>query len=463
MSNWRVEKHYGFGAAKIPLRTEFHRRAEVSMADGLAAIRMELVEGGPRAVIRRLAGQAPGILLGVMLFAAFVVTLSKDRSDLSPIEMVLIETPPPIPEIIVEEEPAISIAEVKPLPPELAPLVVPSRPPPPPQRAERVAPPPPTVKPHPVSVMPRIAKIDIPEPPPSARLDRPLRERPQPVDRPRVVIDQLKPELLVATPRVENPTRVTPQPPNARRNPARLIAPAAPAFAPAPDPEPSPIATFRVATSRPTEGARPKALPGIAPAPRQLASARPPPPARPNRASPPRATVSRRPRSPVPALAAASIPTAPALVVPETMREARGLPLAESRAERRSVAKLPQAPQRPTVAPPRIASRADRSSSAPSIAPSGDRPGVAGVPLGELAACVSDREEDRLKQAVAAAVKTQEKCVSRKGTYRFVETKNLNAFLMWIDRAPSRTVEDRCTELHYALECLRSASQHAAR
>ncbi len=85
------------------------------------------------------------------------------------------------------------------------------------------------------------------------------------------------------------------------------------------------------------------------------------------------------------------------------------------------------------------------------------------MPLGELAACVSDREEDRLKQAVAAAVKTQEKCVSRKGTYRFVETKNLNAFLMWIDRAPSRTVEDRCTELHYALECLRSASQHAAR
>lgn len=90
-------------------------------------------------------------------------------------------------------------------------------------------------------------------------------------------------------------------------------------------------------------------------------------------------------------------------------------------------------------------------------------PGVAGVPLGDLAACVSDREEDRLKQAIVATVKTQKECVSRKGTYRFVETRNLNAFLMWIDRAPSRAVEDRCTELLFALECLESASQRAAR
>jgi hypothetical protein len=88
---------------------------------------------------------------------------------------------------------------------------------------------------------------------------------------------------------------------------------------------------------------------------------------------------------------------------------------------------------------------------------------VEGVPLGDLAACVTDREEDRLKQAVVAAVKTQQECVSRKGTYRFIETKNLNAFLMWIDRAPSRAVEDRCSELRYALECLQSAGQHAAR
>jgi hypothetical protein len=85
------------------------------------------------------------------------------------------------------------------------------------------------------------------------------------------------------------------------------------------------------------------------------------------------------------------------------------------------------------------------------------------VPLGELAACVSDREADRLKQAVVAAVTTQEKCVSAAGSYRFVETKNLNAFLMWIERAPSRPIEDRCSELRYALECLQNAGRRAAR
>lgn len=100
----------------------------------------------------------------------------------------------------------------------------------------------------------------------------------------------------------------------------------------------------------------------------------------------------------------------------------------------------------------------------PTQAPSeGARPGVAGVPLGSLAACVSDREEDRLKQAVVAAVKTQEECVSRKGTYRFVETKNLNAFLMWIDRGAGGTAGDRCDELRNALECLESAGLRAAR
>ena len=76
---------------------------------------------------------------------------------------------------------------------------------------------------------------------------------------------------------------------------------------------------------------------------------------------------------------------------------------------------------------------------------------------------MSDREEDRLKQAVVAAVTTQKECVSRAGTYRFVETKNLNSFLMWIDRAASRSVGDRCDELQHALECLQGSRQRAAR
>ena len=53
-----------------------------------------------------------------------------------------------------------------------------------------------------------------------------------------------------------------------------------------------------------------------------------------------------------------------------------------------------------------------------------------------------------------AAVTTQKECVSSAGTYRFVETKNLNAFLMWIERAPGRGEADRCTELQYAIDCV---------
>ncbi|MBM4337483.1 MAG: hypothetical protein FJ108_16475 [Deltaproteobacteria bacterium] len=77
-----------------------------------------------------------------------------------------------------------------------------------------------------------------------------------------------------------------------------------------------------------------------------------------------------------------------------------------------------------------------------------------GVPLSTLAACRSDRREDSLKLAVLGAVGDRRECSSAAGTYRFVETKNLNAFLMWIERAPGRAAVDRCAELTHALSCL---------
>ena len=77
-----------------------------------------------------------------------------------------------------------------------------------------------------------------------------------------------------------------------------------------------------------------------------------------------------------------------------------------------------------------------------------------GVPLSTLAACRSDRREDSLKLAVLGAVGDRRECASAAGTYRFVETKNLNAFLMWIERAPGRAAVDRCAELTHALSCL---------
>jgi hypothetical protein len=81
-----------------------------------------------------------------------------------------------------------------------------------------------------------------------------------------------------------------------------------------------------------------------------------------------------------------------------------------------------------------------------------------GVTLGSLASCVSDREEDALKQRLLVAVGSTRECVSAAGRYRFVETRNLNAFLMWIERAPHRSESDRCVELSLALECLKRSS-----
>jgi hypothetical protein len=95
----------------------------------------------------------------------------------------------------------------------------------------------------------------------------------------------------------------------------------------------------------------------------------------------------------------------------------------------------------------RTAAREETTAAAPKQA-------FQGVPLGSLAACVSDREEDGLKLEVMKAAGARTSCSSRAGNYRFVETKNLNAFLMWIERNPSRKAADRCIELRLALECL---------
>jgi hypothetical protein len=88
--------------------------------------------------------------------------------------------------------------------------------------------------------------------------------------------------------------------------------------------------------------------------------------------------------------------------------------------------------------------------------------GVAGIPLGSLAACLTDREENELKLEVLSVLSGRAECSSSAGRYRFVETRNLAAFLMWIERDPSRAQADRCVELTLALECLGSADQVGA-
>lgn len=468
MNSWRVNRHFGYGAAQIPLQAEFHRGAEGGLRDGLSTILAELVEGGPLGAMRRLAGQSPAIMLIVLLATAFVVTLSKDRSDVSPIEIVLLETAEPIPEPIVEEEPPIEIAERKPLPPKPEPvpeLAPPPKPVPPPQLAQRPPPPPPAApprpKPRPAPIMPQIAKVEVPKPPPVARPDRLAPERSEPMNRPRVAIDQPKPRPRATTPEPERLARASVPRATVSRSTPNLTAPAAPQFNSEPVALPEPV--FRVAASRPTAGERPKSMPGIAPAPQQIAATQASAARRPSRASAPRPEVSKDPRLPAPVLAAAALPAIPERALPGVTRQAREVTPNSQAPSRLPTAELARVPTRPAVAPVKVASRAGREAPSGSPGSPTERPGVAGVPLGDLAACITDREEDRLKQAVVAAVKTQEECVSRKGTYRFVETKNLNAFLMWIERDPSRAVEDRCAELHNALECLQSASRRAAR
>jgi hypothetical protein len=81
--------------------------------------------------------------------------------------------------------------------------------------------------------------------------------------------------------------------------------------------------------------------------------------------------------------------------------------------------------------------------------------GVEAVPLSSLPSCFSDAEEESLKQKVLATVEVQVECNSQAGIWRFLQTRNLNAFLINVKRDPGRPQGNRCDELRLALECLR--------
>jgi hypothetical protein len=161
---------------------------------------------------------------------------------------------------------------------------------------------------------------------------------------------------------------------------------------------------------------------------------------------------------PVPA-AAARDPIAEA--APRTERSERAAPRLPER--RKPPAATPALPSAPSAARPsartlaqRVAAPRPPPASARSAAPADSR--LEGVPLDSLAACVSDADEEQWKRRVLGSVGSRTGCESRAGRYRFVETKNLNAFLMWIERAQERVVGDRCDELALALECLEGGS-----
>lgn len=465
MSTWRVERHYGFGAAQIPIQPEAHRAVRIGFAEGVGFFVGELTEGGPVATMRRVAGEASALLLSLLILLAFIVTLTRDHSDRSAVEVVLLVTAVPEPLPIVEEPPPIPIEIAKPEPPK---AIVPE--PPPTRLVERPKPPPPPAvqpkprtKPRPKPAIPQIARIEAPKPRPLQRLDRDVRERAQPIARPRVAIDAARPEPSPTStpPRMDRIARAPVDRPTLAHSAPRLNAPAAPALdMPS---EAPPERSFRLASAQPRVGERPRAIPGIAPAPRQQQTAPIAPNPGPTRASGPRPAASLNARRPIPTASPGPVPVTSAAPVTTAKRGDRQAPRVVERRAPRPSAQVARAAASVATPTPNLASRSGREAPEVSRGSQADRPGVAGVPLGDLAACLSDREEDRLKQAVVAAVTTQEECVSSKGTYRFIETKNLNAFLMWIDRARARPVSDRCVELGYALECLESAGRRAAR
>lgn len=109
----------------------------------------------------------------------------------------------------------------------------------------------------------------------------------------------------------------------------------------------------------------------------------------------------------------------------------------------------------------------------PVSAPAHD-PGLAGsirselerwdeVPLDDLPDCTPSGRQDALKQQILRAVPFHRECSHPEGRYRFVQTRNLNAFLMWSHPnpdAPARRDGDRdaCDVLEGALRCLVDAS-----
>lgn len=82
------------------------------------------------------------------------------------------------------------------------------------------------------------------------------------------------------------------------------------------------------------------------------------------------------------------------------------------------------------------------------------------VPLEALPDCIPSGRQDSLKQQILRTIGQQAECADAGGHFRFVEMRNLNAFLLWSrpdpEALPSRRRDrDACDVLERALRCLR--------
>jgi len=467
---WQIERRYGFGAGRVPLCPTPYRHPGGTPALTAGAREVWEDRGGLRGL---LAASAPAALCLVALFA-FVFQVSRGFEDESTIEIVAFEEPPellaveptpPIPEPAVEPpKPPESIAAPEPAPVELA-VAEPVPPPPPP-----VAPAPePARRPEPAPVPVVAIEPFVPEPEPVApeprrRAERAPRVRPEELAR--VDVAPLPSALPEAAPTPSRATRSFRTATQTRARPKLQPALAAPALAAPPrTPEPERRRTRRD-TTRPAPSTLPAAqLALAAPAIPQQAAPAPSATPRSSRATRARSTAPPTARQPALQVAALQAPAAAApdpgaASPPSAARNLRAAPRPQRTsppslaASALAPAALAPAPQPAQAAP--VVTRERRENRSPDSANARSEPDakLAGVPLGSLASCVSDRLEDALKQKVMAAVTTGQECTNEAGRYRFLQTRNLNAFLMWIERAPTRDTGDRCDELQRALDCL---------
>jgi hypothetical protein len=416
-----IRRRYGWGAARLCIEAQPIRH-----------------EKTPPLLPNATSGAATVLIGGLAVFA-LVRSIEPPEETPSEIQIVQLQDvqpePPPAPEPLLRPLP-------EPEPPKPEPVVVakaeppPARPKPepikhkpePPKRRE-----PPRPKPEPVRIAPEPEPLwkrapitppaPRPTPPPAARRPPPVQidapkplpevveSAPAPAWKPVAIAERAKPAPApprVAIDAVSVPSSAPPELPTRARS--------APPGAPTAPPKPA----VRMPSVRPV-------VPAAAAAPDFSADAAP----------------SLAARSSVPT------PVAPKVTTRPPPKGGLAMPgISTARAREPSSVMDTRAYERPGVtAPPTAAGRAEPNEK------------LRGVPLGSLAACRTDRLEDDLKQQVLAAVRNREECASAAGRYRFVETKNLNAFLMWIERAPGRAEGDRCAELSHALACLRGGAR----
>ena len=426
MTTSSIRRHYGHGAARLWIAAEPVRYAESP------------------SLLPNATSAAATILVGGLTVFALIRAIEPAPDEASEIKIVQFqEPPPPAPE--PEPEP-----EMAKLPDEPPPPPAPEPEPKPEPVVVAQAPPPPKPKPLPPKPKPPARK---PTPPPLPK--------PEPV---RAPVPEPAPQWKQAALPPPPPKPATPPPP--RPLPVKV--------------EPMAPPPQVVAEATPPPAWKPVALPdkpapSRAPAPRvSIDAVKPPPNAAPP--EPPSRQGSLPPGVPAPkkpAVVPVSVRVAmPAAAAPDLVadgppgpapRAAPTGPPAQPAPQRR----LPPGPMKMDAisadAPANTHETSldtrtyERTGAAPApreSARSEPNQRLRGVPLGSLAACRTDRLEDDLKQKVLAAVRNRAECMSAAGRYSFVETKNLNAFLMWVERAPGRAQGDRCAELSFALSCL---------